>query len=67
MTLKARTADPRRTAGALARLQQPLARRLALPGRASGFRPAAIGGLDAFTCRATPELAPTYAVAATAS
>ena len=64
VTLKARTADPRRTASALARLQQPLARRLALPGSASGFRPAAIGGLEAFSLRATPELAPTYAVSA---
>ena len=36
VTLKARTADPRRTEGALARLQEPLARRLALPGTVPG-------------------------------
>ena len=27
-----------------------------------GFRPATIGGLDAFSLRATPQLAPSYAV-----
>jgi len=62
VTLKARTADPRRTESALARLQEPLARRLALPGSAPAFRPEPIGGLDAYTLRVTPELAPSYAV-----
>jgi hypothetical protein len=64
VTLKARTADPRRTASALARVQQPLERRLALPGGAPAFRPETIGGLQAFSFRATPELAPSYAVSA---
>ena len=64
VTLKARTADAGRTGAALARLQQPLAARLALPGTVPGFRPATIGGLDAFTLRATPQLAPSYAVSA---
>ena len=63
MTLKARTADTRRTEAALARLQEPLARRLALPGTVPAWTPEAIGGLNAFTLRVTPELAPTYAVA----
>ena len=62
VTLKARTTDPARTGGALARLQDPLARRVALPGTVPGFRPELIGGLDAFTLRVTPRLAPTYAV-----
>ena len=62
VTLKARTADASRTEGALARLQGPLARRLALPGTVPGFTPVTIGGLPAFTLRVTPELAPTYAV-----
>ena len=62
VTLKARTADPRGTEGALARLQEPLARRLALPGTVPGFKPETIGGLEAFTLRVTPELAPSYAV-----
>ena len=62
VTLKARTADARRTESALARLQEPLARRLALPGTVPGFKPATIGGLEAFTLRVTPELAPSYAV-----
>jgi len=63
VTLKARTANPRRTAGALARLQEPLARRLAVPGSVPAFEPATIGGLEGFTLRVTPELAPSYAVA----
>jgi hypothetical protein len=63
VTLKAQTADARRTEGALARLQESVAARLALPGTAPGFRPQTIGGLPAFTLRVTPELAPTYAVA----
>jgi hypothetical protein len=62
VTLKARTADARRTGSALARLQQPLERRLALPGTAPGFKPEPVGGLEAFTLRVTPELAPSYAV-----
>ena len=62
VTLKARTADAARTSGALARLQGPLADRLALPGTVPGFRPAVIGGLDAVSLRVTPQLAPTYAV-----
>ena len=62
VTLKARTAEPRRTEGALARLQEPLASRLALPGTVPGFKPETIGGLEAFTLRVTPELAPSYAV-----
>ena len=37
VTLKARTADTRRTEAALARLQEPLARRLALPGHGAGL------------------------------
>ena len=63
VTLKARTADERRTEAALARLQEPLARRLALPGTVPAWAPEAIGGLDAFTLRLTPELAPSYSVA----
>jgi hypothetical protein len=62
VTLKARTADPRRTESALARLQEPLAQRLALPGSVPGFKPDTIGGLEAYTLRVTPELAPSYAV-----
>jgi hypothetical protein len=62
VTLKARTADAARTESALARLQQPLAARLALPGTAPGFKPEPVGGLEAFTLRVTPELAPSYAV-----
>ena len=62
VTLKARTADAGRTGTALARLQQPLAGRLALPGTVPGFRPETIGGLEASTLRVTPQLAPTYAV-----
>jgi hypothetical protein len=64
VTLKARTADPARTQDALARAQEPLARRLALPGSVPGFKPLAIGGLEALVLRATPELAPSYAVGA---
>jgi hypothetical protein len=63
VTLRAASADPRRTGTALARLQQPLARRLAIPGTVPAFQPLTIGGLDAFTLRVTPELAPTYALA----
>ena len=62
VTLKARTADMGRTESALALLQEPLARRLALPGTAPGFTVEPIGGLDAHTLRVTPELAPSYAV-----
>jgi Protein of unknown function (DUF3352) len=63
LTLKARTTDPGRTEAALARLQQPLARRLALPGTVPGFKPETFGGgLEGFTLRVTPELAPSYAV-----
>jgi hypothetical protein len=62
LTLKARTADAGRTESALARLQEPLARRLALPGTAPGFKPEPVGGLEAYTLRVTPELAPSYAV-----
>jgi hypothetical protein len=62
VTLKARTADAGRTESALARLQEPLARRLALPGTAPGFKPEPLGGLEAYTLRVTPELAPSYAV-----
>jgi hypothetical protein len=62
VTLKARTDDAGRTHAALARLQEPVARRLALPGTVPAFRPETIGGLDAFTLAATPQLAPSYAV-----
>ena len=62
VTLKATTSDPPATEAALARLQEPLARRLALPGTVPGFKPGTIGGLEAYTLRATPELAPTYAL-----
>jgi hypothetical protein len=62
VTLKALTADPARTEAALARLQEPLARRLALPGTVPGFKPETFGGLEGFTLRVTPELAPSYAV-----
>jgi len=62
VTLKARTADPRRTESSLARLQEPLAQRLALPGTVPGFEPEAFGGLEGYTLRVTPELAPSYAV-----
>jgi Protein of unknown function (DUF3352) len=64
VTLKARTTDPARTESALARLQEPLARRLALPGTVPGFKPETFGGLEGFTLRVTPELAPSYAVSA---
>jgi Protein of unknown function (DUF3352) len=63
VTLKARTAEPRRTSDALARLQGPVARRLAVPGTVPAFEGEPIGGLDAFTLRVTPELGPSYAVA----
>jgi hypothetical protein len=63
VTLKARTAEPRRTESALARLQEPIARRLALPGTVPAWQPETIGGLSAFTLRVTPELGPSYAVA----
>ena len=62
LTLKARTRNPEATAAALGRLQDPLAARLALPGTLPAFRAQRIGGLDAFTLRVTPELAPSYAV-----
>ena len=62
VTLKARTADPARSENALARLQAPIAQRLALPGTVPGFRPESFGGLEGFTLRVTPELAPSYAV-----
>ena len=62
LTLKARTRNPEATAAALGRLQDPLAARLALPGTLPAFRAQRIGGLNAFTVRITPELAPTYAV-----
>ena len=63
VTLKARTAEPRRTSAALARMQGPVSRRLAVPGTVPAFEGEPIGGLDAFTLRITPELAPSYAVA----
>jgi hypothetical protein len=63
ITLRARTADPRRTEAALARLQEPLARRLAVPGTLPAFEPTTIGDREAFTLRVTPQLAPSYAVA----
>jgi hypothetical protein len=63
VTLRASTVDERRTEAALARLQEPVARRLAVPGTVPAWEPVSIGGLDGFTLRATPELAPTYAVA----
>jgi hypothetical protein len=62
VTLKARTRNPRATEAALARLRDPLAARLALPGTIPAFRAQRIGGLNAFTLRITPQLAPTYAV-----
>jgi hypothetical protein len=62
VTLKARTRNPRATEAALARLRDPLATRLGLPGTIPAFRAQRIGGLDAFTLRITPQLAPTYAV-----
>jgi hypothetical protein len=62
VTLKARTADARRTESSLARLQEPLAQRLARPGTVPAFKPETIGGLDGYTLRVTPELAPSYAV-----
>jgi hypothetical protein len=62
VTLKARTADPRRTEAALARLQEPIARRLAVPGTVPAWEPASLGGMAAFSLRVTPELGPTYAV-----
>jgi hypothetical protein len=62
VTLKARTADARRTESSLARLPEPLAQRLALPGTVPAFKPDTIGGLEAYTLRVTPELAPSYAV-----
>ncbi|HKH18393.1 MAG TPA: DUF3352 domain-containing protein [Solirubrobacteraceae bacterium] len=63
VTLKARTADARRTEAALARLQEPIARRLAVPGTIPAWQAESIGGLQAFTLRVTPELGPSYAVA----
>jgi hypothetical protein len=62
VTLKARTADARRTESSLARLQEPLAHRLAQPGTVPGFKPETLGGLEGYTLRVTPELAPSYAV-----
>jgi len=62
VTLKARTAEPRRTGSALARLQEPIAWRLAVPGTVPAWEPETIGGLGAFTLRVTPELGPSYAV-----
>jgi hypothetical protein len=62
LTLRARTSDPGRTRQALARLQEPLAALLAVPGTVPGFEPATIGGLAASTMHVTPELAPTFAV-----
>ena len=62
VTLKARTAEPRRTSDTLARLQGPVARRLAVPGTVPAFQGEPIAGLDAFTLRVTPELGPSYAV-----
>ena len=63
VTLKAHTTDQARTEAALARLQEPIARRLALAGTVPRFEPQTIGGMSAFSLRVTPELAPTYAVA----
>jgi hypothetical protein len=63
LTLKARTADARRTEAALARLQEPLARRFAVPGTVPSFEPQTLGGRGAFTLRVTPQLGPSYAVA----
>ena len=62
VTLKARTADAERTEEALARLQEPVSTLLAQPGSVPGFRPLWVGALHGFSLRATPELAPTYAV-----
>ncbi|HZB77763.1 MAG TPA: DUF3352 domain-containing protein [Solirubrobacteraceae bacterium] len=62
VTLKARTADPERTDAALARLHDPLATLLAQPGSVPAFRPLTVGALRGFSLRATPELAPSYAV-----
>jgi Protein of unknown function (DUF3352) len=62
VTLKVRTADPRRTEAALARLQGPIARRLAVPGTVPRFEATSIGGQEALTLRVTPELAPSYAI-----
>src|SRR5918999_654440 len=59
----ARPAGPRRRSDTLARLRGRVARRLAVPGTVPAFEGEPIGGLDAFTLRVTPELAPTYAVA----
>jgi Protein of unknown function (DUF3352) len=62
VTLKARTAEPRRTEAALARLQDPIARRLAVEGTLPRFEALRIGEHAGFTLRVTPELAPSYAV-----
>ena len=62
VTLKARTRESARTRQALARLQEPLASQLAVPGTVPSFQPVTIGGLAASTLRLTPELAPTFAV-----
>ena len=62
VTLKARTADADRTEEALARLQDPVSTLLSQPGSVPGFRPLSVGPLQGFSLRATPELAPTYAL-----
>ena len=63
VTIKAHTADQRRTESALARLQQPVARRLAMPGTVPAFEVVPLGELNAFTLSVTPALAPSYAIA----
>ena len=63
VTVKARTADEHRSGAALARLQEPIAGRLALAGTVPRFEARPIGGLNAFTLRVTPQLAPSYAIA----
>jgi hypothetical protein len=63
VTLKAHTADQRRTEAALARLQEPVARRLAVPGTVPAFEVVPIGALNAFTLSLTPALSPSYAIA----
>ncbi len=62
VTLKARSADPSSTEAALARLQEPIAERLTVAGRAPAWEPASLGGTEGFTLRVTPELSPSYSV-----
>jgi Protein of unknown function (DUF3352) len=62
LTLKAATSDRVRTASALARLQRPVARLLAVPGTVPAFAALPTAGADAYTMPITPDLAPSYAV-----